>query len=255
MRYARDRRIRVPSRQVPRTHRRTLRESGGVGLFADVVNVFVDPRGQYGNPLGIIWSSDSTRGQEQQIASDLGFSETIFIDEVSDGRCRARIFTPTRELAFAGHPTVGLAAWLRESGDDIRSIVVPAGTVHVRAERDLVFVTAVPEWGPDFEFQQLESARDVEAVDPAAYGGGLFYVWAWTDERAGRIRSRMFGPAIGIPEDPATGAAAIRLAGMLGRDLEITQGQGSQLFTRVVDDGRLVEVGGRTVNAGNVEIR
>src|SRR5690606_9535034 len=82
-----------PPRQVPRTHRRALRESGGVGLFADVVNVFVDSRGQYGNPLGIIWSPDSTRGQEQQIASDLGFSETIFIDEVADGRARARIFT------------------------------------------------------------------------------------------------------------------------------------------------------------------
>ncbi|NYE18488.1 PhzF family phenazine biosynthesis protein [Microbacterium immunditiarum] len=226
-----------------------------MGLFADVVNVFVDSRGQHGNPLGIIWSSDSTRGQEQQIASDLGFSETIFIDDFADGECRARIFTPTRELAFAGHPTVGLAAWLRGSGDDIRTIVVPAGTVRVRAEGDLVFVTAAPEWGPVFDFEQLESPRDVEAVDPAAYGGGIYYVWAWIDERAGHLRARMFGPAIGIPEDEATGAAAIRLAGMLGRDLEITQGHGSQLFTRVVDDGRLVEVGGRTADVGSIEIR
>lgn len=225
-----------------------------MGLYADVVRVFVDAHGEHGNPLGIIWSSDRTRGQEQQIASDLGFSETVFIDEVGGGQARARIFTPGTELPFAGHPTVGLAAWLRASGDDIRTLAVPAGRVGVRTDGDLVFVTAAPEWAPRFEFEQLDSPDDVAAVDPAAFGSGSHYVWAWLDERAGRVRARMFAPALGIPEDEATGAAAIRLTAILGRGLDIRQGAGSRLHTRLLPDGR-VEVGGRTVDAGDIEVR
>ena len=48
-----------------------------MSLLVNVVNVFVDERGRHGNPLGIVWTSPATVGQEQQIAADLGFSETI----------------------------------------------------------------------------------------------------------------------------------------------------------------------------------
>ena len=99
-----------------------------MGILATVVNVFVDEAGEHGNPLGIVWASTATRGHEQDIAADLGFSETVFIDEVDGRTVRARIFTPKQELRFAGHPTVGLAAWLRAAGDDIRHVVVPAGS-------------------------------------------------------------------------------------------------------------------------------
>ena len=53
-----------------------------MGTLATVVNVFVDEAGEHGNPLGIVWASKATRGREQDIAADLGFSETVFIDEV-----------------------------------------------------------------------------------------------------------------------------------------------------------------------------
>jgi predicted PhzF superfamily epimerase YddE/YHI9 len=165
----------------------------------------------------------------------------------------ARIFTPRQELPFAGHPTVGLAAWLRSNGDEVGAIDVPAGRVRVRSEGELVFVTARPEWTPAFELDRLDSPSEVEAVDPDAYGQGMYFVWAWVDEDAGRIRARMFAPELGIREDEATGAAAVRLTASLGRDLEILQGRGSLLHTHAL--GQQVEVGGRVSEARMTELR
>lgn len=220
--------------------------------MVEVVNVFIDETGAHGNPLGIVWSSPATGGREQSIAADLGFSETVFIDAVSGQEARARIFTPAAELPFAGHPTVGLAAWLRSFGDDIRAISVPAGAVRVRADGEIVFVRALPDWAPQFELKQLDSVGAVDAVDPDAFGIGLHYVWSWIDENEGHVRARMFAPDLGIREDEATGAAAIRLSAHLGRDLEIRQGAGSRLHCRYL--GRQIEVGGRTSRARTFEL-
>jgi predicted PhzF superfamily epimerase YddE/YHI9 len=71
-------------------------------------------------------------------------------------------------------------------------------------------------------------------------------VWTWQDETAGVIRSRMFAPELGVPEDQATGAAAVRLTALLERDLEINQGLGCEISTRMLGQER-IEVGGRTV--------
>jgi len=230
-------------------------ESADVSLLLNVVNVFVDDRGDHGNPLGILWASPSTARNEQQIAADLGFSETIFLDALEGDVAAARIFTPARELPFAGHPTVGLAAWLRSGGDQITAIEVPAGRVRVRTDGDLTFVSASPGWAPEFLLDQLSSPQEVDAVDPYAYGEGLHYVWAWADERAGRVRARMFAPDLGIREDEATGAAAVRLTAELGRDLEILQGGGSVIHTHARRLGTQVEVGGRVSEARVVELR
>lgn len=228
-----------------------------MSIIADVVDVFVDAQGEHGNPLGIVWASPSTRRHEQQIAADFGFSETIFIDDVSDATATARIFTPSVELPFAGHPTVGLAAWLRHGGDTIRAIRVPAGSVRVRSDDDgdRDYVTALPEWAPSFELTRLDSAAEVEAVDRAAYGSGRHYVWAWRDEAERTVRARMFAPDLGIAEDEATGSAAVRLTAELGVDLDILQGEGSVLLTHVRYLGQQVEVGGRTSRARTVELR
>ena len=63
---------------------------------------------------------------------------------------------------------------------------------------------------------------------------------------SGAIRSRYFAGAVGIAEDEATGAAAVLITADLGRDLEILQGHGSRLSTRLAGDGS-VELGGRVV--------
>nr|WP_208382691.1 PhzF family phenazine biosynthesis protein [Microbacterium ulmi] len=223
-------------------------------MTIDLVDVFVDEAGAHGNPLGIAWASPSTRGRERDIVADVGFSETVFIDSVSGRDARARIFGRAGELPFSGHPLVGLAAWLLGSGDDIRSIAVPAGDVRVRADGDLVFVRALPEWAPEFQLEQLDSVEAVEGVDPDAYGRGLHYVWAWIDEGGGRVRARMFAPGLGIREDEATGSAAIRLSAQLARDLDIRQGAGSMLRTHSRYLGQQIEVGGRTSPARTFEL-
>lgn len=223
-------------------------------LHATVVKVFVDEAGEFGNALGIVWSSRETRGKEQSIAFDLGFSETVFIDDLSGRTVHARIFTPTQELPFAGHPAVGLAAWLIRSGDDIRALALPAGSARVRADGDLTWVNAQVDWAPEFTLEHFETPAEVDAVDPDAYADGAHYVWSWIDEEEGRVRARMFAPGLGIRSDEATGSAAIRLTAHLMRDLEIHQGEGSQLFTHRRNLGREVEVGGRTSDSFEVEL-
>lgn len=226
-----------------------------MSALVQVVNVFVNEHGEHGNPLGIVWASASTRGKEVDIVADLGFSETIFIDAVEGQTVTARIFTPAGGLPFAGHPTVGLAAWFLQGGDELKTINVPAGSVRVRTDGDFVYITAMPEWAPSFELDRLDSPADVEAVDPDAYAVGLHYVWAWSDEAAHRVRARMFAPDLRVREDEATGSAAIRLSAALGRDLEIVQGEGSVIHTHVRYLGQQIEIGGRVSEGQTVDLR
>jgi predicted PhzF superfamily epimerase YddE/YHI9 len=77
-------------------------------------------------------------------------------------------------------------------------------------------------------------------------GYGLAAVWAWIDEPAAVIRMRVFVPEAGIEEDEATGSAALRLCAAVGREIEIRQGRGSELFARPRHQG-WAEVAGRVV--------
>lgn len=220
-----------------------------------VVRVFADADGRHGNELGIVLASTRTEGRELAIAATLGFSETVFVDAVdgpdADPRGAAiRILTPARELPFAGHPTVGTAWWLASRGVPVDHLRVPAGVVAVTHAAGAVRVTADPAWGPEFAWHPVGSVAELLALDLQAAAADAtadhLYAWAWIDEAAGAIRSRMAAPALGVPEDEATGSAALRITAHLGRDLRITQGRGSELVTRLLPDGR-AEVGGRTV--------
>ena len=75
------------------------------------------------------------------------------------------------------------------------------------------------------------------------------YLWAWLDRDSGHIRSRMFANELGVPEDEATGSAAVRLTAYLSRDLTLTQGEGSQIVTTWSPDGGVV-LSGRVVSEG-----
>jgi predicted PhzF superfamily epimerase YddE/YHI9 len=240
-------------------------QAGGMGQTIEVVvvRVFADATGGHGNELGIIQSSALTVGREQTIALGLGFSETVFVDAIGpadtigsadaarsatqQGRAASiRIFTPARELPFAGHPSVGTAWWLAHEGDPVAVLRERAGDVEVREDGDITWITARADWAPEFEWHPFASPAEVDAIDPAVFTDGHHYAYAWVDESAGRLRSRMFAPDMGIPEDEATGAAAVRVTAKLGRDLHISQGTGSELVTALADDDR-IRVGGRTV--------
>lgn len=212
-----------------------------------VVRVFCDAEGGFGNELGIVLSSEATTGRELEIARELGFSETTFVDGEADGTASVRIFTPAHELPFAGHPSVGTAWWLASQGRPISVLKVPAGDVAVRQGVDgVVSVRAHGSWSPDFAWHELPTPADVDALDPAAATEGSHYYYAWVDEPAGELRSRMFAPSMTIAEDEATGSAAVALSARLQRDLRIVQGRGSRLTTTSLGDG-YVEVGGVTV--------
>jgi predicted PhzF superfamily epimerase YddE/YHI9 len=212
----------------------------------DVVRVFTTADGALGNELGIIRSSAETVGREQGMAAALGFSETVFIDGVTDGVARIRIFTPASELPFAGHPSVGAAWWLREQGTPVTVLAEKAGDVAVRPDGDITWIAGRASWAPEFEWIECATIDEVDALEASRYVRGHHYAYAWIDEGAGSLRARMFAPEMGIVEDEATGAAAVRITDRLGRDLEITQGRGSRISTRLGLDG-IVEVGGRTV--------
>lgn len=198
--------------------------------------------GHWGNPLGVFLDGESVPEAERQgIAAELGFSETVFVEDPARGRIR--IHTPEVELAFAGHPTVGTAWLLAATGGQVELLRPPAGEVGARAEADTAYVTARPEWVFPFEYRRHGSAGDVEALDPATARRNL-YAWSWLDEKAGIIRARSFVPEEGIEEDEATGSAALVLCAQLGRPLRIHQGRGSIIEARPLERGR-VEIGGR----------
>jgi len=217
-----------------------------MSVKVDVVRVFTDESGSLGNELGIVRAADVRRDDEQRIAAELGFSETVFIEEPAGGRIALRIYTPAVEMPFAGHPSVGTSWWLKEQGIEVDVLDLAAGAVPVRYDGDLTWITGHAEWAPAFEFLELASEADVAALDPATVTQGAHYRYAFTDQHAGALRSRMFAPAMGIAEDQATGAAAVALTALLRRDLDITQGLGSRVRTTLVGPG-LVEIGGRTV--------
>ena len=213
-----------------------------------LLNVFTDESGAYGNPLGVFLDGAAVPpGERQRVAADLGYSETVFVDDATTGELR--IFTPASELPLAGHPLVG-TAWLiaREQGscDMLRPL---AGEVPTWQDGDLRWIRARAEWAPEMELRQYDAAAEVEALTGPPDELGFVDCWAWIDEAAGVLRSRVFVTDEGIPEDEATGAAALRIGALLGRPLEIRQGRGSLLHARPGDSGT-IEVGGRVVYRG-----
>jgi predicted PhzF superfamily epimerase YddE/YHI9 len=206
-----------------------------------VLRVFVNEDGEWGNPLGVFLAGDAVPEAERQgVAAELGFSETVFVEDRDSGRIR--IFTPEVELPFAGHPTVGAAWLLAREGSPVDLLRTPAGGVAVRRAGAETYIAARPEWAPPFEYRQLGTPAEVRALDPEALAANT-YAWTWIDEAAGTVRARSFVPEAGIAEDEATGSAAIGLCARLGRPLVIHQGNGSVLRCLPLGSG-LVEVGG-----------
>lgn len=211
-----------------------------------VVRVFIGPDGRGGNPLGVFVEGaaiDAVR--RQAVAHDLGFSETVFVDSIAVGGARVAIHTPSAELPFAGHPTVGTSWLLRTLGIDVGVIRCTAGDVVAWQEGELAWVRARADWVAGIpEPDLLASPAEVDAVVQPAMGEPGHYVWAWIDEPRGLVRARFFPTDLGIAEDEATGAAAVLMGDRLGRTLTIRQGVGSEIAVRTPGDG-WVEIGGR----------
>lgn len=218
-----------------------------------VLRVFTrDGRG--GNGLGVVTDILGLDDEKmQRIAIDLGFSETIYLNWFDGPMPKARIFTPAREIPFAGHPLVGAAWVLINLGPvDPGGIECAIGPIQIRQEEGLTWIDApagqiVSRIDSDvgvnaieslevrvpspYVLTQLRSPADVVAITPSVLTGkGDVYVWAW--EKEGElVRARFFAPDFGIEEDPATGSAAVafaarmREAGVPSGHLVIHQGE------------------------------
>jgi len=230
-----------------------------------------------GNPVAVIPDAQGlSDDQLQQIAREMNLSETVFVFPPTDPAAvaRLRIFTPTQEIPFAGHPVVGAFFILAELG------IVPAKEAVTRVMQecniglfpvelqgdegqvDQVLMTQPrPEFlGPVEETDDLYKVamalglskhviadakwplevvstgfpvlivpvRTLTAVrsivpDPSAIielsrGFGVNGVMVFTTvtvEPSATVHARMFAPAIGIPEDPATGSAGGALGAYL----------------------------------------
>jgi predicted PhzF superfamily epimerase YddE/YHI9 len=227
-----------------------------MAIDVHVLRVFTDDNGNHGNLLGVVDANSVEPSDRQRIATELGYSETVFIDIPAPGlsSAQAHIFTPAAELPFAGHPTVGASWWLKSRGIDLKTLQVPAGIVQVTYDGDLTAVNARAEWAPEFAIHDLDTADQVLAVDAADYDDDVeHFVWAWTDRENGVLRARVFASHLDIPEDEATGAAAVRMTDYLSRDLTIVQGKGSVIHTVWSPEG-WVRVAGRVVSDGTKQI-
>ena len=206
-----------------------------MAIDVTVLRVFTDADGKFGNPLGVVDASTVAPADRQRIATELGYSETIFIDvpETGANTAHARIFTPATELPFAGHPTVGASWWLRDIGRPVHTLAVPAGVVQVSYDGDVTASEPAPSGRRSSRSTTSSPPTNSSPRTPDDYPDDVEnYLWTWTDRDKGEIRSRMFAVGLGVPEDEATGAAAVRITDYLSRDLTIVQGKGSVIETQ-----------------------
>ncbi len=238
---------------------------GGAGtrrLSYVVLDVFTDTP-LAGNQLAVFTDArELEEPQMQRLARELALSETVFVlPPRAGGDARIRIFTPVAELRFAGHPTLGSAVLVALAlGLDTVSLETGMGPVHAHVqfgERGPLRGTVnqpIPSWGAFAEEGALLAALGVERsqLPVECYENGPRHVLvalATAEDVAGlrpdlgalaalgelgiscfapsgqRWKTRMFAPALGVAEDPATGSAAGPLAVHLARHGRVAFGQ------------------------------
>jgi predicted PhzF superfamily epimerase YddE/YHI9 len=212
-----------------------------------VVRVFANEQGEFGNPLGLI-EGDAVPSPEYRraIATALGYSEVVFIEDLSTATIRT--YGRTREVPFAGHAAVG-AAWFisQVTGKSVSVLHTAAGKVRTWIDEDGTWVRASLGGTPGWWHERLASASVVDGLHgPLSASQDMTQLWAWEDEAAGAMRVRTFASRVGVNEDEACGSGAMRLAAALGRRLRLHHGQGSLIHAQPGPPGH-AEIGGRVV--------
>lgn len=212
-----------------------------------IVRVFTNERGEFGNPLAIIEGNAAPDPEHRQaIAKALGYSETVFIDDLP--MASIRIFGRTREVPFAGHAAVGAAWFIAQITGECPSILrTTAEDANAWTDADGIWVRSSLAGTPAWWHERLPNASDVDALaGPLSPSQDMTQLWAWKDEAAGTVRVRTFATRVGIVEDEACGSGAMRMAAALGRRLTLHHGRGSVIYARPGTPG-YADVGGRVV--------
>jgi trans-2,3-dihydro-3-hydroxyanthranilate isomerase len=227
-----------------------------------ICDVFTD-RALAGNQLAVFTDGSKLDTDKMQaLAREMNFSETTFVLPASaGGHARLRIFTPTRELRFAGHPILGSAFVIGATVQlDVLRLETGSGMVPVRLEREgarLAFGwmdQPLPRRETFGAAPELLAALGVErtALPIEVYDNGMRHVMVALESREevarlkpdfGRLlglpgdcfsafagaglnyKTRMFAPGAGVNEDPATGSAAGPIALHLARHGRIGYGE------------------------------
>jgi trans-2,3-dihydro-3-hydroxyanthranilate isomerase len=240
-------------------------------LAGNALAVFTDARGLDDAAMGAI-------------ARETNLSETTFVlPPEASGAFRIRIFTPARELPFAGHPLIGTAVVLgRTLPMDSLVLETGAGPITMTLGRDAGEVSRATMEQPEPRFSMhpqgdalcaalglaprpvpvgdngirtgLVGLTDGERIDRIAPDQGalaavgeLETLTVFADSGGDTVRSRVFAPWSGVAEDPGTGSAAGPLAAHLGRAVTIVQGVEigrPSVIVAVAGDGRPPRVGG-----------
>jgi len=223
-----------------------------------------------GNPVAVFPNAQGLNDFElQQIAREMNLSETVFVFPPTDQAAvvRLRIFTPTQEIPFAGHPVLGTFYVLAQLGliavtDGVTRVMQECNIglypveIHVRDEQitrvvmtqpkplflgtvdemeDLLHITkalGLPKYqivdtkapvmvvstGLPVVIVPVRALTAVRSIEPHAaaivemcerFGtNGIMVYTTMTVEDHTTVHTRMFAPAIGILEDPATGSAS-----------------------------------------------
>jgi trans-2,3-dihydro-3-hydroxyanthranilate isomerase len=255
--------------------------TGAMGLHFDIVDVFTD-RAYAGNQLAVVHRARTlTAAQMQAIAQEFALSETVFTlpPTTSAATYRVRIFTPGRELPFAGHPSIG-AAWALAYADVIRrgDVVQECGAGLLPVQVDAGgarLAGGAPELGPDPSAVELAAAVGLgpDDLDPdlpasvaaagipfaflavrpdavararpdaaavrAASAGQTGLAVVGVDQSSWQVHSRVFCPQVGVLEDAATGSAAVALGVFLGGRGVLPDGWTTLTVTQGSEIGRL----------------
>lgn len=212
-------------------------------------DVFTE-RALAGNPLAVFTDARTLDSATMQaLAREMNLSETTFVlPPERGGHAKVRIFTPSVELPFAGHPVLGTAFVLGGPLESLElRLELTAGIVPVRLEREAARIafgwmtqpsaTPLPvenpaaivealgvagrplevfgyQNGPEFVYVELASDGAVSALAPQLSLLGqtteaVVYAFAFDGKLC---RARCFAPAKGVSEDPATGSAVGPLA-------------------------------------------
>lgn len=220
------------------------------------VDVFADEP-YFGNPVAVVVDGKGLNTEEmQRFASWTNLSETTFVlpPEAAGADYRVRIFTPSRELPFAGHPTLGTChAWLAGGGTPQRADVIvqecDAGLVELRHTDDGALAFAAPpllrsgpvddetlhrivsmlgigradvldaQWvdnGPGWVAVLLATADAVLALRPGPADLDVGVAGPYPAGSPEAFEVRAFTPSLGgVGEDPVTGSLNASLAGWL----------------------------------------
>lgn len=212
--------------------------------------VFVDKHGKFGDPVSLVVDEGRHLNFEERlrITAEIGNVETVFVNDLATNG--VSIYHAQGEVDFAGSTLIG-TAWALEQlkNQPIAQIRCKRGVVLVRHEDDIYWIQA--DTGNnigDWQYQQLETPHDVEAIDTSNTKDRKKMVWAWIDQTQGLIRARTFADAIGMPEVQGNGSGAMNLANQLQRQITIIHGEGAVIYAKPLS-GNVAEVGGRVTAA------